>query len=302
MALIPSTPSSVSYLRKRKLKNDHHPEHSKHQEDGMAIHNPFTPIGKRLTRLAADEESIGSIARYQKEFLEIGTMAGSYYRHCFHRLDGCKYTLKKRPGDANDPGSRNEVWAHAALGQHPNIVNYYSAWAEDDDVIIQREFCDGGTLAEAIRSGQQFDDDDLKSILFHICSGLAHIHSKRMVHNDLNATNIFICRSDSGQSAVYKIGGFTCASLSSASHQLDKMDVKALGEILSAMKVNGQMKDLVGLMMHPDPNQIPSSRILMLDPIFDHHEGKSNYQLNKELEAQRRLTHQLVKLLNQLQS
>ena len=29
------------------------------------------------------------------------------------------------------------------LGKHPHVVRYYSAWAEDDYMYIQNEYCNG---------------------------------------------------------------------------------------------------------------------------------------------------------------
>jgi len=37
----------------------------------------------------------------------------------------------------------NEVYAHAVLGKHTHVVRYYSAWAEDNHMYIQNEFCNG---------------------------------------------------------------------------------------------------------------------------------------------------------------
>ncbi|CAD6997247.1 unnamed protein product [Ceratitis capitata] len=141
-----------------------------------------------------------NISRYQKEFLEISLIGigefGLVYQ-CLNRLDGCVYAIKKsiKPvaGSFFEKRALNEVWAHAVLGKHDNVVRYYSAWAEDNHMLIQNEYCNGGSLQSLIQK-RCLVESELKILLLHVAEGLRYIHSNDLVHMDLKSGNIFLTK------------------------------------------------------------------------------------------------------------
>lgn len=158
---------------------------------------------EHATKRVALQDS--NIPRYHKEFHELGLIGvgefGSVYK-CINRLDGCIYAIKKstKPvaGSVNEKNALNEVYAHAVLGKHQHVVRYYSAWAEDNHMIIQNEYCNGGSLADTISNLQiqkkLFTEAELRQLLLHIAEGLRYIHSMQLVHMDIKPGNIFISK------------------------------------------------------------------------------------------------------------
>jgi wee1-like protein kinase len=180
------------------------------------------------------------VSRYHEEFHEVCKLGSGEFGDvfkCINRLDGCTYAIKrsKKPiaGSALEESAWTEVCAHAILVKHNHIVQYYSAWAEADRMLIQNEYCNGGSLAEFIESLKMnnmnceslnqtasasssttsttmtlsplstlntnsnllmMNESDLKILLMHIAKGLAYMHSLNLVHLDIKPGNIFICR------------------------------------------------------------------------------------------------------------
>ncbi|EDV31594.1 uncharacterized protein Dana_GF14473 [Drosophila ananassae] len=138
-----------------------------------------------------------NISRFKREFMQVSVIGVGEFGvvfQCVNRLDGCIYAIKKskKPvaGSSFEKRALNEVWAHAVLGKHDNVVRYYSAWAEDDHMLIQNEFCDGGSLHARIQD-HCLGEAELKIVLMHVIEGLRYIHSNDLVHMDLKPENIF---------------------------------------------------------------------------------------------------------------
>ncbi|XP_022160170.1 wee1-like protein kinase [Myzus persicae] len=159
------------------------------------------------------------------EFIATGSF-GVIYK-CTNLLDGATYAIKKIKQTMHKSPEhlvRKEVYANSVLGRHPNLVSYFTAWFERGHIYIQTEFCHGGTLERMIHeSDHVFCDNTLRQLLWHVCNGLAHIHSIKLAHLDIKASNILICKTNGAllfanslvdeddivdKHIVYKIGDF----------------------------------------------------------------------------------------------
>ncbi|XP_069479766.1 wee1-like protein kinase [Ambystoma mexicanum] len=222
---------------------------------------------KRITITESNMKS-----RYTTEFHELEKIGsgefGSVFK-CVKRLDGCIYAIKrsKKPlaGSVDEQNALREVYAHAVLGQHPHVVRYYSAWAEDDHMLIQNEYCNGGSLADAIsensRNMKYFTESELKDLLLQVASGLKYIHSMSLVHMDIKPSNIFISRTSIPNSAMEEVDDDYC---SSGKVMFKIGDLGHVTRISSPQVEEGDSRFLANEVLQEDFTHLPKADIFAL--------------------------------------
>ncbi len=85
----------------------------------------------------------------------------------------------------------------ARFGTHPNIVNVFDLFEENNTGYIIMEFLDGVSLKEYIAMNDgRLDTDTIINILLSVIEALKAIHKEKVLHRDISPDNIFICIPD----------------------------------------------------------------------------------------------------------
>ncbi|CAL0299293.1 unnamed protein product [Lupinus luteus] len=103
---------------------------------------------------------------------------------------------------------RREVKILRALTGHKNLVKFYEAYEDDDNVFIVMELCKGGELLDRILSrGGKYPEEDAKVVIIQILSTVAFCHLQGVVHRDLKPEN-FLFTSKDESSTLLKVIDF----------------------------------------------------------------------------------------------
>ncbi|KAF9679549.1 hypothetical protein SADUNF_Sadunf06G0026400 [Salix dunnii] len=93
---------------------------------------------------------------------------------------------------------RREVKIFRALTGHKNLVQFYDAYEDEDNVYVVMELCEGGELLDRILSrGGKYSEEDAKTVMVQILSVVAYCHLQGVVHRDLKPENfLFTTKED----------------------------------------------------------------------------------------------------------
>ncbi|KAK3533453.1 hypothetical protein QTP70_022242 [Hemibagrus guttatus] len=127
-------------------------------------------------------------------------------------------------------------------------------------MLIQNEYCDGGTLKHLIMENRRtlkfLSEAQLKDLLLQVSRGLKYIHAASLAHMDIKPSNIFLSRRAAGHDAdidgtdadvIYKIG-----NLGHVTH-------------ISSPRVDqGDRRFLANEILHEDYRNLPKADIFAL--------------------------------------
>lgn len=103
---------------------------------------------------------------------------------------------------------RREVKILRALTGHDNLVQFYDAYEDSENVYIIMELCEGGELLDRILSrGGKYSEEDAKAVIVQILKVVAFCHLQGVVHRDLKPENfLFTSKEDNSQLKAIDFG------------------------------------------------------------------------------------------------
>lgn len=89
-----------------------------------------------------------------------------------------------------------EARSVARFGEHPNIVDVYDFFEENNTVYMVMEYMDGMTLKSYIQEqGGKINPEIAVRTALSVLDALREVHKEKFIHRDINPSNIFICKS-----------------------------------------------------------------------------------------------------------
>ncbi|CAN4109033.1 unnamed protein product [Withania somnifera] len=92
---------------------------------------------------------------------------------------------------------RREVKILRALTGHRNLVQFYDAYEDEENVYIVMELCKGGELLDRILArGGKYSEEDAKAVMVQLLSVVSYCHLQGVVHRDLKPENFLFVSKD----------------------------------------------------------------------------------------------------------
>ena len=148
-----------------------------------------------MAEASAQPASHGLVLGRYRPLRPLGSGGMGSVWHAFDERKGREVALKIVPR-AGTAGPRAEREATAATQlRHPACLRAYALARDDGHVYIAYEYVPGRTFRHALERGE-LDDEAAIEATAQILDGLAHAHSRGIVHRDVKPANVLLTDED----------------------------------------------------------------------------------------------------------
>ncbi|XP_028144482.2 membrane-associated tyrosine- and threonine-specific cdc2-inhibitory kinase wee-1.3-like [Diabrotica virgifera virgifera] len=113
-----------------------------------------------------------------------------------HKFDNKLYAIKKIKNPLRTltyDQKYDEMINYEKIGYHTNILKYYMAWEENDEVHLVLELSQMDLSDYMLhKNTRKLPESFLWDLLYDMCKAIQHLNSKSMVHHDIKETNIVL--------------------------------------------------------------------------------------------------------------
>ena len=102
--------------------------------------------------------------------------------------------IPKNYEDDVDGVKKKYIWREIEMLtqlRHPNIIKYYETFEDENYIYLIIEYANNGSLVSFLYNRSlekiKIKNDFLWNIFLQCLSGLSYIHSKKIIHRDINA-------------------------------------------------------------------------------------------------------------------
>ena len=142
------------------------------------------------------------VTRYEDEFEEerqLGMGQGNHSKVMLASKAGELYAVKVAKKAKNKSILKAEVFALTKVkrARIEGVVKCFDYWVESDNMYIQTEWCNGGSLADDLANRRKgikkgMTEEELVELARQVAASLASLHKERLVHLDIKPENIFM--------------------------------------------------------------------------------------------------------------
>lgn len=114
--------------------------------------------------------------------------------------EGQKVAVKVFSGEANIATEtyRTELRVLLKMSKHPNVIEVLQLFETPQPALVMRLIQGAGDLRNFIRRGGAMSLEKVRRIGLELGEGIAHLHRNGIVHCDLNAANVLLQKTSSG--------------------------------------------------------------------------------------------------------